>query len=30
MVHMAINVAATTDGGTEWFEPDTDEQYNGA
>ena len=29
MVHMAINVANTTDGGTEWLEPVTDEQYAG-
>jgi hypothetical protein len=27
MVHMAINVANTTDGGTDWLEPVTAEQY---
>jgi len=27
MVHMAINVATTTDGGTDWMEPVTDEEY---
>ena len=30
MVHMAINIATTTGGGTEWLEPVTDEQYAGA
>lgn len=30
MVHMAINIANTTEGGTEWLEPVTDEQYAGA
>ena len=30
MVHMAINVATTTDGGTDWLEPVTDEQYTSA
>jgi quercetin dioxygenase-like cupin family protein len=29
MVHMAINVATTTDGGTGWLEPVTDEEYAG-
>jgi quercetin dioxygenase-like cupin family protein len=29
MVHMAINIATTTDGGTDWQEPVTDEQYAG-
>ncbi len=29
MVHMAINIANTTDGGTEWLEPVTDEEYAG-
>ena len=29
MVHMAINVATTTDGGTDWLEPVTDEEYAG-
>ncbi len=27
MVHVAINPAAGTDGGTEWMEPVTDEEY---
>ncbi len=27
MVHMAINIANTTDGGTDWLEPVTDEEY---
>ena len=27
MVHMAINIATTTDGGTDWMEPVTDEEY---
>jgi hypothetical protein len=27
MVHMALNVATTTDGGTDWLEPVTDEEY---
>lgn len=30
MVHMAINIVITSDGGTEWLEPVTDEQYAGA
>ena len=30
MVHMAINVATTTDGGTDWLEPVTDDEYSGA
>jgi quercetin dioxygenase-like cupin family protein len=29
MVHMAINVATTTDGGTDWLEPVTDQEYAG-
>jgi quercetin dioxygenase-like cupin family protein len=29
MVHMAINIANTTDGGTDWLEPVTEEQYAG-
>ena len=29
MVHVAINSAITTDGGTQWMEPVTDEQYAG-
>jgi quercetin dioxygenase-like cupin family protein len=29
MVHMAINVATTTDGGTDWLKPVTDEEYAG-
>ena len=29
MVHVAINVANTTDGGTDWLEPVTAEQYAG-
>lgn len=29
MVHVAINPANTSDGGTEWMEPVTDEQYGG-
>ena len=29
MVHMAINIANTTDGGTEWMDPITDEEYAG-
>ena len=29
MVHMAVNVANTTDGGTDWLEPVTDEEYAG-
>jgi hypothetical protein len=29
MVHMAINVATTTDGGTEWLEPVTHGEYAG-
>ncbi len=29
MVHMAINIATTTDGGTEWLEPVTDQEYAG-
>ena len=27
MVHMAINIANTTEGDTDWLEPVTDEQY---
>lgn len=27
MIHLAVNVATTTDGGTDWLEPVTDEQY---
>ena len=27
MVHLAVNVATTTDGGTDWQDPVTDEQY---
>ena len=29
MVHMAINPANTTGGGTEWMEPVTNEEYSG-
>ena len=29
MVHVAINPAANSDGGTEWMEPVTDEEYSG-
>ena len=29
MVHMAINIANATDGGTEWLEPVTHEEYAG-
>jgi quercetin dioxygenase-like cupin family protein len=29
MVHMAINIANTTDGGTEWLQPVTDDEYAG-
>ena len=29
MVHMAVNIANTTDGGTEWLEPVADEEYVG-
>jgi quercetin dioxygenase-like cupin family protein len=29
MVHMAINIATTTDGGTDWLEPVTDQEYAG-
>jgi quercetin dioxygenase-like cupin family protein len=29
MVHLAINPAASSDGGTEWLEPVSDEQYEG-
>jgi quercetin dioxygenase-like cupin family protein len=29
MVHMAINIANMTDGGTDWLEPVTDEEYAG-
>ena len=29
MVHMAISVATTTEGGTAWLEPVTDEEYAG-
>jgi quercetin dioxygenase-like cupin family protein len=30
MVHVAINPAASSAGGTEWMEPVTDEEYEGA
>jgi quercetin dioxygenase-like cupin family protein len=30
MVHAAVNPAANSDGGTDWLEPVTDEQYGGA
>ena len=30
MVHMAINIANTTDGGTDWLEPVTDEEHAGS
>ncbi len=30
MVHAAVNPAANSDGGTDWLEPVTDEQYTGA
>jgi quercetin dioxygenase-like cupin family protein len=29
MVHVAINPATNTDGGTEWMEPVTDDEYEG-
>jgi quercetin dioxygenase-like cupin family protein len=29
MVHIAINPATETDGGTDWMEPVTDEEYEG-
>ena len=29
MVHVAVNPAATSGGGTEWMEPVTDEEYSG-
>ena len=29
MVHVAINPAANSDGGTDWMEPVTDEEYLG-
>jgi quercetin dioxygenase-like cupin family protein len=29
MVHVAINPALSTDGGTDWMEPVTDEDYSG-
>jgi hypothetical protein len=29
MVHVAINPANTTSGGTDWMEPVTDEEYPG-
>jgi quercetin dioxygenase-like cupin family protein len=29
MVHLAVNIATTTDGGTDWQEPVSDEQYGG-
>jgi hypothetical protein len=29
MVHIAINPATNSDGGTNWMEPVTDEQYAG-
>lgn len=28
MVHLAVNPAASSDGGTEWLEPVTDEEYS--
>jgi hypothetical protein len=28
MVHIAITLAISTDGGTDWLEPVTDEQYS--
>ncbi len=30
MIHVAINPAMNTDGGTDWLEPVTDEQYAGS
>jgi hypothetical protein len=30
MIHVAINPAVNTDGGTDWLEPVTDEQYAGS
>ncbi len=29
MVHVAVNPAVETDGGTDWMEPVTDEEYSG-
>src|ERR687890_592070 len=29
MVHIAVNPAASSDGGTDWMEPVTDEEYSG-
>ncbi len=29
MVHVAVNPAAASDGGTDWMEPVTDEEYSG-
>jgi hypothetical protein len=29
MVHIAINPASITSGGTDWLEPVTDEEYSG-
>jgi quercetin dioxygenase-like cupin family protein len=29
MVHMAINISNTSDGGTEWLQPVTDDEYAG-
>jgi hypothetical protein len=29
MVHVAVNPAASSGGGTEWLEPVTDEEYLG-
>lgn len=29
MVHLAVNIATTTDGGTDWQGPVSDEQYGG-
>ncbi len=29
MVHMGINIATTTDGGTNWLQPVTDEGHAG-
>jgi hypothetical protein len=30
MVHIAVNPALETDGGTSWMEPVTDEEYAGS
>jgi hypothetical protein len=29
MVHVAVNPATETDGGTDWMEPVTEEDYSG-